>query len=388
MPRPVFIAGVGLTPFGKFADQGLRSLGRRAALDALADAGATPADIEMISCGSARSGILQGRESGVGQLVGWELGIKGVPVYNLKAFCASGTSALNVAYMAIAGGFHDIALVVGVEKMSQRSGKGRTLTSDGMEVEGDLGFAPPAMFAAGALQHMQRYGTTREQLAQVAVKNRQAAYHNPRAQYRDLITVDDVLNSRPVAGPLNLLDCCPTGDGGGAAVLASADGLRRLGGDAKPVRVAATIMRTGLYEQFKDLTSYQLDVETAKIAYETAGVGPEDVDLAEVHDAFTITEIIHCEDLGFCEKGKGGPAVTAGEFSLGGRLPVSPSGGLLTKGHPLGATGLAQVFELTEQLRGRSQARQVNGARVGLAHLNGGFQEGDMATSAVTILTA
>lgn len=385
--RDVFVSGVGITPFGKFPDASLRSLGRSAARSALADAKVGSQDVQMLTCGSARSGILQAQESGVGQLIGWELGIRGIPVYNLKAYCASGTSAFNVAYMAVAGGFHDVALVVGVEQMSTRAGKGRPITSDGSAVERDLGFSPPVFFAAAARRHMADYGTTREQMAMVAVKNRAAAQYNPVAQYRNQITVEDVLASRTVAWPIGLYDCCPTGDGAAATVLVSEEAAARFGGRDRAVKVAASVMRTGMYEQVKELTSFELDVTSAKIAYEAAGLGPEDVDVAEVHDAFTISEIIHCEDLGFCETGAGGRAVEAGEFGLGGRLPVSPSGGLLTKGHPLGATGIAQITELVQQLRGESGQRQVAGARVGLAHLNGGFLDGDLATSAITVLS-
>lgn len=328
---------------------------------------------------------MQSRESGVGQMVGWELGISEIPVYNLKAYCATGSTAFNVAYMALAGGFHDVALVVGLEKMSDRGEKGRTLTSDGVEIERDLGFTPPILFAAAARRHMEKYGTTREQIAMVAVKNRSVAQHNPIAQYRDSVTVEDVLASKPVAEPLQLLDCCPTGDGAAAAVLMSAAAVKRFGID-QPVRVSASVVRTGTYEQTKDLTSFQLDTRSAKLAYESASLGPAEIDVAEVHDAFTIAEIIHCEDLGFCDKGDGGRLVEEGVTALGGKLPVSPSGGLLAKGHPLGATGVAQVVELTDQLRGRSGPRQVSGARVGLAQVSGGYFEGDLATSTVTIL--
>lgn len=384
--RDVYVGGTGLTRFGKFPDRSLRSLGREAAVAAVRSAGVSPRDVEMISCGCARSGILQARESGVGQLIGWELGINEIPVYNIKAYCASGSSAFNVAYMGVAGGFHDVALVIGLEKLSDRPGGGKTLTSDGVELEGDLGFTPPAFFAAGARRHMEQYGTTREQLAKVAVKNRAAGALNPIAQYTEQITVEQVLNSRPVVGPLNLLDCCPTGDGAGAVVLMSEDAVRRFD-CPDPVRVAASLVRTGVYAQQKDMATYQLDVKTARLAYEVAGVGPEDVAVAEVHDAFTIAEIIHYEDLGFCAKGEGGRLVDEGVTALGGRLPVSVSGGLLTKGHPLGATGVAQIIEITEQLQGRSGARQVEGARVGLCHVSGGFHEGDLATSTITILS-
>lgn len=387
MVQDVYIAGVGITNFGKFADESLRSLGRTAAHAALIDAGLAPGGVEMVTCGSARSGILHAHESGVGQMIGWELGIKSVPVHNVKAYCASGSSAMNVAYMALAGGFHDTALVVGVEKMSGRPEKGKPITSDGVGIESDFGFTPPAFFAACAQEHMTSFGTTREQIAAVAVKNRQAATENPVAQYRTPVTVDEVVNSPRVAGVLGLYDCCPTGDGAAALVLMTGAAVERYGVSDRAVRIAASTMRSGEYEQIKSLTSFSLDVECARLAYESAGIGPEDVNVAEVHDAFTITEIIHIEDLGFCPKGEGGRRVAAGEFGLGGRLPVSPSGGLLTKGHPLGATGTAQITELVQQLRGQSGARQVPGARVAMAQLSGGFMESDLATSTMTILT-
>lgn len=383
----VYVAGVGMTRFGKFPEASLRQLGREAGHAALTDAGVSGHDVQLVACGSARSGMLQGRESGVGQLVGWELGIEGVPVYNVKAYCASGATAFNVAYMAIAGGFAEVALAVGLEQMSERPGKGRTLTSDGMEVEGDLGFTPPAYYAMAAKRHMAEYGTTREQIALVAVKNRHHAATNPYAQYRDPITVEDVLNSPPVVDPLNLYDCCPTGDGGAAAVLVSEEFGRRLEGN-RLVRVDASVLGTGQYGSAqRDMTSFALDAAAATRAYEQAGCAPADVDLAEVHDAFTIAEIIHMEDLGFCERGAAGRLVEDGVTTIGGRLPVSTSGGLLTKGHPLGATGLAQVHELVEQLRGEAGERQVDDPHVGLAMVSGGFLEGDFATSGITILS-
>jgi acetyl-CoA acetyltransferase len=384
----IYLAGVGMTPFGKFADSSLATLGRDAGSHALRDAGVEPRQIELISCGSARSGILHARESGVAQLVGWELGIEGVPSYNEKGFCASGALAFNVAQMALASGSYDVALVVGVEKMSARDGKGRPLTSDGMVLEGEQGFTPPAYYAMAARRHMEVYGTTREQIATVAVKNRAAAQYNPNAQYRDPITLDDVLGSKQVVYPLNLLDCCPTGDGAAAAVLVSEAGAERLGLEPT-VRVAASVMGSGYYrDQARDMTSFGLDKSTSRKAYERAGVGPSDIDVAEVHDSFSIAEIIHYEDLGFCEPGTGGKLVDSGETALGGRLPVNTGGGLLNRGHPLGATGVAQIVELSDQLRGRAGPRQVAGARTALAHINGGFHDGDFATSGITILAA
>jgi acetyl-CoA acyltransferase len=330
--------------------------------------------------------MLHARESGVGQLIGWDLGIEGVAVYNEKAFCASGAVAFNIAHMALASGTHDVALVVGVEKMSSREGAGRPLTSDGMPLEGEQGFTPPAYYAMAARRHMETYGTTREQIASVAVKNRAAAQHNPKAQYRDPITVDDVLGSKGVVWPLHLLDCCPTGDGAAAAVLVNEAGAEKLGLEPT-VRVAASVIGSGYYQkQDRDMTSFSLDKSTSARAYELAELGPSDIDVAEVHDSFSVAEILHYEDLGFCEPGSGGKLVEAGETAVGGRIPVNTGGGLLNRGHPLGATGVAQIVELCDQLRGRAGERQVADARTALAHISGGFHEGDFATSGITIL--
>lgn len=386
MNDDVYVLGVGMTRFGRFPERSIRELGREASLAALLDAGVVKDDVDVVVCGSARTGILQGRESGVGQLIGWELGINSVPVYNVKNYCASGSTSFDVARMAIASGEHDVALAIGVEKLSSRVGRGAALTSDGMEVEGDLGFSPPAYFGMLARRHMDLYGTTREQMAEVTVKNRRFAAMSPYPQYRDQVTVDEVLAARPVAEPLTLLDCCPTSDGAAAAVLVSGRVLGRYGRE-RAVRVAASVLHSGIYDQVKDLTTFDLDVGTSRAAYERAGLGPADVDVAEVHDAFTIAEIVHYEDLGFCAKGEGGPFVAEGHTQLGGTTAVSTGGGLLTRGHPLGATGLAQVHEVTVQLRHEAGDRQQPGARVGLTHVAGGFLEGDIATSTVILLT-
>jgi acetyl-CoA acetyltransferase len=386
MSEPVYVLGTGMTPFGKFPDRDLGALGREACFEALRDAGVRPRDIEVIACGTARSGSLQGRESGVGQLVGWELGIQGIPVYNEKAYCASGALAFSVAHMALASGTHNVGLVVGVERMSQRDGTGRPITSDGMVLEGEQGFAPPAYYSMAARRHMQVYGTTREQISCVAVKNRWAASLNPKAQYREPITAEDVVSSRSVAGPLHLLDCCPTGDGAAALVLVNARGADELGLNPE-VLVLASAVGSGYFEdQRRPLTSFRLDRETARRAYEQAQLGPSDIDVAEVHDSYSIAEIIHYEDLGFCGPGEGGKLVESGATTFGGRLPVNTGGGLLNRGHPLGATGAAQLVELSDQLRGRSGARQVQGARNALAQISGGFHDGDFATSGITIL--
>ena len=380
----VLVAGVGTTRFGKFPDRSLADLGREAVLAALDDAGLPPSAVQVAYAGHARTGRLQGRENGVGQWVCWEAGIRDIPVTGVGNFCASGSTAFREALLAILTGLYDVALAVGVEKLSTRAEKGRPLTSDGMELEGELGFTPPAYFALAARSYMARSGATRETFARVAVKNRAHATLNPNAQYRTPLTVEQVLQSPMIADPLTRLSCCPTGDGASAAAVVSEQAARRLG-LRRLVRVRATSLVSGGYRG-GDLASFEIDTRAARGAYEMAAIDPGDVNVAEVHDAFTATEVIHYEDLLLCPRGEGPRLVHDGETALGGRLPVSTSGGLLSKGHPLGATGLAQVHEIVTQLRGEAGPRQVPRARIGLTHCVGGFLGGDAASSAVHIL--
>ncbi|MBI2862441.1 MAG: thiolase family protein, partial [Chloroflexi bacterium] len=224
-----------------------------------------------------------------------------------------------------------------------------------------------------ARRHMYEYGTTPEQLAMVAVKNRGNACFNPRAQYQKAVTVEHVLASKVIADPLHLLDCCPTTDGGAAAILCSKKVAARY--TNRPVFVAGSGLRSGAYQQMRDITRFPSDAQAAKDAYEMAGIGPGDVDVAEVHDCFSIAELIHYEDLGFCAKGEGGRMIQEGRTAIGGDVAVNPSGGLLSKGHPLGATGVGQIAEIVWQLRSEATGRQVEGAKVGLTHCAGGFQD-------------
>jgi acetyl-CoA acetyltransferase len=377
------VAGVGMTPFGKFPDRLLEDLGLEAVLAALDDAQLGVGDVQAVYAGHARTGRLLGRENGGGQLVMASAGRRGIPVTGVGNFCASGSTAFREAVIAVKSGLYDVVLALGVEKLSARPEKGKPLTSDGMEFEGEFGFTPPAFFALVAEAYMERTGATREVFAQVAVKNRAHAQYNPYAQYRTPVTVEQVLSSKLVAGPLTLLSCCPTGDGAAAAVLVSERAARRLGGE-RLVRVLGTGLRSG----FGDPTAtghFEVDRATARDVYEQAGVEPADIDVAEVHDAFTVTEVIHYEDLLLCPPGDGRKLVADGHTALGGRIPVSTSGGLLSKGHPLGATGIAQVHEIVTQLRGEAGPRQVPEARVGLTHCAGGFLDGDIAASAVHV---
>ena len=380
------VAGVGMTPFGKFPDRSLADLGREAVLAALDDAGLQASQVQIAYAGHARTGRLHGRENGVGQLVLWEAGIRDIPITGVGNFCASGSSAFREAVFAVLTGLYDIALAIGIEKLSLRAERGRPLTSDGMELEGEFGFTPPAFFAMAAKAYMAETGATPAMLAQVAVKNRSHAARNPYAQYRSPITIEDVLSSPMIAEPFTRLSCCPTGDGAAAAIVVSEEAARRLG-LKRLVRVLATSLTSGGYRA-GPLGWFDIDRRAARAAYEMAGVGPQDIDIAEVHDAFTATEIIHYEDLMLCERGEGARMVADGETALGGRVPVSTSGGLLSKGHPLGATGIAQVHEVVSQLRGEAGSRQVAGARTGLTHCVGGFLDGDAASSCIHILQA
>ena len=257
----------------------------------------------------------------------------------------------------------------------------------GAEALAPIGFSVPALFAQLASRHAYDFGTTVEQLAKIAVKNRKNASLNPRCQYRDPITVEKVLSSPMISEPLTLLNCCPTTDGAAAVVICSKDRAHKY--SDRPVDLAACVMTSSAYEPAASLTTFSCDVKSVTEAYETAGLGPEDMDFVECHDCFTIAELVHYEDLGFCRKGEGGRLIDEGETDMEGRIPFSPSGGLLSRGHPTGATGIAQVFESVRQIRGVHE-NQVEGAQVGMTHCMGGFQDclevSEAAVSTVTIL--
>ncbi len=385
--RDVWIVGGGMSAFGVFPDLGVKELGAMACLRALKDAGVKPNQIEMVYCGNAAAGVLSPQGTTVTQVILREVGITGIPMLRVENACASGATAINQAWLAVASGLVDVVLVLGVEKMT---GAPRPkvfeymASASDVELEGAMGLTMPGVFAMIARRHMQEFGTTREQIAKVAVKNHANGALNPSAHFRKPISVEDVLKAPVVAHPLTLLDCCPVTDGAAAVVLASRATADRLG--TRSVKLAATALQSGTYADGLDLTSFDVTVRAARKAYEQAGMGPEDVDLAEVHDCFTIAEIVHYEDLGFCKKGDGGGLIDRGETALGGRLPVNTSGGLKAKGHPVGATGVAQVVEIVEQLRGQAGPRQVKDARVGLTHCLGGFMHGDACAVGVNIL--
>ncbi len=370
-----------MTQFGKHPGRSLRTLGLEACLHALRDAGIRPKEIEAGYCGNALAPALQG-ETGVGQNVFWEVGINGIPIVNLENACASGSTALREGWMAVAGGFCDLVIVAGVEKTVMP--KGTMLNVGAAELETQLGDVFPGYFAMIARKHMEKYGTTREQLAQVSVKNHINGAMNPYAQFQKVFTLEEVLNSPMIADPLTLYSCCPNSDGAAALILCSRAKAKKA--RSKAVRVTASVLTTGTYENQRDVTGWEVEQRAAQKAYDMASVGPADLSVVEVHDAFTISEIIHYEGLGLCPPGEGGRLIANGATELGGRVPVNPSGGLLSKGHPVGASGVAQVVEIVWQLRGEAGKRQVKNSRVGLAQIMGGNKEGDTRACTVHIL--
>jgi acetyl-CoA C-acetyltransferase len=384
--RDVSILGVGMTRFGIHTDKSSRQLGAESVWQALQDAGVRSKDIQIAYCGYALSGLLGGQESGLGQLILKEMGITGIPVTHVENACSSSACALREAWLAVASGYYDMALALGVEKMTcaatEKVIKALISSSD---VELETGIIFPGMFAMIAQRHMHEYGTTREQLAKVAVKAHKYGALNPHAHFQKEITIEQALSSQMIATPLRLMDCCPISDGAAAAILAPSELAEKLSRDS--IKIAASALKTGLYSDDRTITCFESTVEAAKEVYEAAGIGPEDIDFAEVHDCFTIAEIVHIEDLGFCKKGEGGQFIENGSAEIEGQTPVNISGGLKAKGHPVGATGLGQIAELVWQLRGQAGPRQIKDAKTGLAHCMGGFLHSDGASLAVHILT-
>lgn len=357
------IIGVGMVPFGKFPNRTVVDLAWPAVKAAIADAGIDPRRIQAAFCGTTFGGMM------TGQRVLGQIGLSGIPITNIENACSSSSTALRQGVAAIRSGQHDVVLVLGVEKLTKFGGGVLPLELEDWDVS--QGMMMPALYAMRAQRYIHDYGLTKEQLAQVSVKNRRHGSLNPDAQMREPVTVEQVLNSRPVADPFTLLQCCPTGDGAAAIVLVS-DKLAAQVGRA-PIRVLASDLTSGRFTPgYRDMTIPEITVRGAHEAYEEAGLGPDDIDVAEVHDAFSIAELLYYEAFGFCGRGEAGRMIADGETALGGRLPVNPSGGLLAKGHPIGATGAAQVVEIIRQLRGEAGPRQVEGAKVGLSHATGG----------------
>lgn len=385
--RPVAVVGIGKTPFGAFPDRDLRELAVEASNKALRDAGIGPEAVEAFYLGNFAGPSFVG-QSHLAPFVGGEIGITGVPCTRFEAACASSGAAFFHAFSGVAAGLYDTVLVTGVEKMtSQQTPRVAEILAMAGDcgTEGRAGATFPALFAMIANRHMHQYGTRREHLAAVAVKNHANGAMNPDAHMRKNVTLEQVLAGKPISDPLTVYDCSLVSDGAAAVVLMPLE-KARAAARTKPVRILGIAQTSDFVplDRKADITTFNAVRAAGEKAYRMAGVQPQDVDLAEVHDCFTIAEIIAIEDLGFVSKGQGGPYSASGATALGGERPVNTSGGLKAKGHPVGATGVAQICDVVLQLRGEAGERQVARHNIGLAQNLGGSG----ASAVVTILGA
>lgn len=377
---PAYIVGAAMVRFGKHTDVPLSMLGAQAAVGALEDAAIDEDRVEAAFVGSQWGGSM------VGQRILKQTTMLGMPITNVENACSSGSTALRLARIAVGAGLHDVVLVIGVDKLSIQSGP---MPRHPEDFDGSLGLSPPALYAMRARRYIVDHGATSEDLAAVCVKNRRHAVDNPYAQFRTQTSVAEVLGSRLIADPLTLLQCCARADGAAAVVVASEAVARRQKVRA-PIRILASEQCSGRYEPgYRDMTVPEITERCAAKAYAAAGIGPKAIDLAEVHDAFSIAELVYYEALGLCGRGEGVNLIRDGSTALGGRVPVNVSGGLIAKGHPPGATGIAQAFEAVQQLRGAAGTRQVRSARTALTHCTGGGVSGlDHGACTIHILSA
>lgn len=394
--REVIVAGVGVHSFGKHIDKSLKELGRVAVKNALDDAGLTPRDIQIAFFGNAYGGLITGQESIRGQTVFLYCGLSEIPVMNVENACASGSSAFREAWLSVASGLYDVALALGTEKLycdNTPKTVAAIATSSDVEIVADTGWSFPTWYALEALQYMQQYGATREHFAKVVVKNTKNGALNPYAQFHRPLTVEEVLNAREICYPLTLYMCSAIGDGAAAAVLCSREVAMKHA--RKPfVSVAASSLTSAGFRNEPKLPPVRTSAgyRASMQAYEQAGIGPNDLDIVEVHDAFSSAELRAYEEVALCSEGEGRRLIEEGKTEIGGEIPVNTSGGLASKGHPVGATGLAQIAEVVWQLRGEAGARQVPGRNkrlgpvLGLTHNGGGTLEDDAAAMCVHIL--
>lgn len=363
----VYVLGVDMIRFGRFPDKTVPQLGAQAALMALDDAGVGLPDMQALYCGNL------GQASGmVGQRILQEIGQTGIPVVNTANACATGATAFREGWMSIKAGVYDMVLTVGVEQMGKGllggGGGGTGISKEGLLGSGTM----PSVFAEAGMEHARQYGTTFEQFAKVSVKNHHHSTLNPKAMYQIETPLEEVMNSEMISYPNTKLMCSVNVDGAAAAVLVSEKKARELGLD-RAVKIRASVLTSDPYQE-RDLVMPDVNTLTrraASQAYEMASVGPDEIDLVELHDCFATAEILHYENLGLCGDGEAGRMIDDGDVALGGKIPVNVSGGLLSKGHPLGATGIANIYEVCTHLRGEADKRQVEGARLGLTHVIG-----------------
>ncbi len=413
--REVSVVGAGMVKFGKYLDTSMKVLARDAVNNALKSAGIDKGAIEAAAVGNAMEGLITGQECVRGQVVLREMGIGGIPIVNCENACASSATAFHLAWLYVASGMYDVVLALGMEKL-YHADKRKSFAAIGSAVDVELmqqivaemnaqqeklraeraakgEAAKPAggagesrsmfmdFYAQGARAHMKRYGTTKEQFARIAVKNHRNGSLNPHAQYQDVYTLEDIMNAPVVAEPLTRLMCSPIGDGAAATILCASSLASRF--TSKPVKVLASVLSSGT-----DHGPGEEGIVTrvAKKAYEIAGVGPDDLDVIELHDASAPAELMTYEELGLCKPGEGGKLIDEGRTEITGKIPVNPSGGLLAKGHPVGATGVAQICEIFWQLRGEAGKRQVAEPKIGLTENGGGMVRNEAAAMSVHVL--
>ncbi|NML17928.1 thiolase family protein [Azohydromonas caseinilytica] len=378
--QDIYIHGGAMTRFGKHPGVLAPELAQQAILKALDDAGVSRDEIQAVYCANVLGGMI------VGQLIVRDLGLKGIPVYNVENACASGATGVHLARHALLAQQYDTVLVLGIEQLTALGGGTIPLQRNDHKTElyAKAGMVLPAVYAMRGTRFLHERGATPADLAAVAVKNRRHGALNEYAQQRSETTLEEVLASRMIADPLTLLQCCPSQVDGAAAVVL---GTRRRG-VRRAVKVLSSAVVSGLREEARDdILDAEITARAARQAYEQAGVSPGDVSVVELHDAFTIAELLYYEALGLARRGDAVSLLHSGATALGGRVPVNPSGGLLAKGHPLGATGVAQMVEILWQLQGRAGARQVEGASIGLTQCTGGGIAGvDHAASSVHLL--
>jgi acetyl-CoA acetyltransferase len=407
----IYVVGVGMTPCGRFLERSIKDLTREAVVCALVDAGLDSRDVEVAYFANAGQSAIEGQYMVGGQIALRDMGIGGIPVTNVENACASGSTAFHQAFAYLKSGLGGIALAVGSEKLYHRD-KAKSfevfngawdvhnvealtgaLQALGAGVDAPVGRETPSgarsvfmdVYAAMARYHMKHFGLTERQIAAVAAKNHRHSTLNPLSQYRVDMSIEEVLAARIISWPLTLPMCAPISDGAAAAILVREDLLDRFD-RSRAIKVSASVLASGADRRAEDLDQHVCR-RAARKAYEAAGIGPADVSVAEVHDATAFGEILQTENLGFCEIGQGGWIAERGETSLGGRIPVNPSGGLESKGHPIGATGLGQIYELVTQLRGEAGPRQVANARIAVAENGGGFHGSEEAAACITVLT-
>ena len=363
-----YIVGVDMIKFGRFPERTVPNIGAEAALLALDDCGLNIHDMQALYCGN-----LGQASAMVGQRILQEIGQTGIPVVNVSNACATGATAFREGWAAVKAGLYDLVLCVGVEQMGKGllggAGGGTGIPKEGLLGSGTM----PAVFAEAGMEHARKYGTTFEQFAKVSVKNHHHSTLNPKAMYQIETPLDVVMNAEMISYPNTKLMCSVNVDGSAAAVIASEKKAKELGLMDRAVKVRASVMSSDPWQE-RDLVMPDVNSCTrkaAKDAYEMAGLGPDDIDLVELHDCFATAEILHYENLGLCGDGEAGKLIDDGDVALGGRVPVNVSGGLLSKGHPLGATGIANIYEVSTHLRGEAGGRQVEGAKIGMTHVIG-----------------